>query len=315
MMQTPILILCMTTLLPACFLSSWPSQDECTAAPTCSEGYSEVGSCSRSDCTLETQCGQSIYCERDCEDFVCSDFEAEVPWCDVDSSDCSFQMSSCGGVYCQSALCNGLPMCDEGEEEVPSCAGEGEGCRSVSECGTTIYCATTCVEPSVCTPEQTAHYGACPPDESCVERQHCGETVYCVEEPTCEPVEPCLGTLSPVLSIGESCGAAPPLPGPGNSCYTEILCGIPHSCHLACATNDQLIEYSETNCAEHCYTSALPTDLWCMGDLVWCDTELTCGEGEIEMSVGELCPDDWRCRILEECTTLIQCGQALEDGE
>lgn len=315
-MRLPILMLSLSALLPACFLSSWPEQDECRAIPTCQVGYSEVGVCSASDCTLETTCGQSIYCQRDCDDFACSDFQSEVPFCDVASPDCSLRTSSCGEVYCQDALCNGLPMCDEGENEVESCAGRAD-CRSVSVCGTTIYCETLCVEPAVCGPGFTQQ-DSCPVGEVCEERTHCGVTVYCVEEPSCLSLAPCTGAPSTVVGGGSGiCPLVTPGPGPQDNCYSETLCGVVGHCVLACNLgHTEVADPSECWSDGICYRGiSLEGEVWCTGEGIACEAEPFCEEEEREIGLDVVCTGRRQCRFVEACGTTIQCErQANVDG-
>lgn len=308
----PAALWLISALLPACYLSSWPEEEAvCAALPSCDVGYSEVGFCMGEDCTVETLCTWSIYCERDCDDFVCADFESEVPWCDVDTSECSIQESSCGEVYCQSALCNGLPSCDAGEAEVATCAGEDE-CQSVSVCGTTIYCAPPCDIQPLCGPDQIQYADACPPGQVCERRSACGETIYCTVEDNCTSFAPCTGAPSSVVGGGRGlCPLVTPGPGPQDNCYSQTLCGVVGHCVLACDLgHSEVGDPSECWEGSACYRGiSLEGEVWCTGEGLACEAEPFCEEEEIEIPLDVVCGGRQRCRIVEECGISIQCEQ------
>lgn len=311
-MRTPFFVLCISALLPACFLSSWPDSAECGALPVCDAGYSEVAACTTRECTLETLCGQSIYCQQDsCGEVGCFEGESIVPSCDETSDNCTVRSSDCGPVYCQTNLCNLLPRCNEGEELVSSCAGVDD-CHSASLCGTTIYCAAACDVAPACDVGQSMYFGACPPDEICEERSACGITVYCGEETICDTAPPCFTASSPVVQEGEGfCPPVLPGPDPRDNCYTRDVCGAIYYCVVVCDLNHYAVE-DPSECEEGgpCYSGiGEGREVWCTGEGVVCDAEPFCEEEEVRMFVGEVCPDDWRCRIREQCDIAIQCGQ------
>ena len=90
--------------------------------------------------------------------------------------------------------CNGMPVCSNGDQEIPgqdSCPAGAE-CYSMSMCCSTIWCAkptAQCTAVPTCDSGDTQVQGTCPASASCYQRTVCGTTISCVKSTadTCNP--------------------------------------------------------------------------------------------------------------------------------
>jgi hypothetical protein len=105
----------------------------------CAPGYA---------CYTRSACGKSIACTGPaglCEDPGCLGITQEVKAC-ASGATCEIQRFCNVTLICEKtdAQCDGLPACDEGDQEVASATacvkGGGAGCYSRTECGGRIYC-------------------------------------------------------------------------------------------------------------------------------------------------------------------------------
>lgn len=111
---------------------------------------------------------------------VCPEGTVQVDACPNGSS-CFTEEACCSEILCQTLDCRAVPTCEGYETQVETCEGlNGSECRSVSLCGTTIFCAAeefcngypSCDEGD---PEVTG----CLEDASCYTAELCGTTILC----------------------------------------------------------------------------------------------------------------------------------------
>lgn len=113
------------------------------------------------------------------------------------------------------------PVCGPEEYQVDECwPGDGGACRSVSACGTEIFCQESyveCYEGPYC--PTGYEVDACPADTSCYPVTECGYTIYCLDEVQCDAY--------PVCDQGDTEVSACPADA---ACYTATMCGTTIVC-------------------------------------------------------------------------------------
>lgn len=172
------------SLSSGCYASSHNIDPTCTAN-SCPVGTVEVERCvGDTPCFEEALCGPAIFCADDiCEPSEpCYADETEVPFCDESSPNCRARISCGAPLYCQSIQCEAAPACGSDERVVGAC--DASACRSVSVCGSTIYCIPTdmCLaEPSCETYEEQVPLDfECGPESFCRFVEECSVTIQCL---------------------------------------------------------------------------------------------------------------------------------------
>lgn len=286
------LVGCMTE--PACV-------DECPA------GAFTLGSCPDFDteCTTYAMCSGDgeVSCSTSCN-------AAPSPRCPSDSESIgstaagfpslnSRVVNGCGGevVYC--APCETAEVCPSGEvpdytvqrelAEHYECGVGGFVCIPFEEC---LSCGDFAVEVESCAPEA-----------DCTERLCGEETIACTPAPSCDDVDACGDSASPVLGSGVGeCPAdaahcvAPPCRGERSYCET--------ACHPQARAVDDVTLCGDENCS---FVDVGDERIWCAGEPASCGAIPLCDEGDTTIERDASCSEGATCYYRSLCGQVIQC--------
>ena len=179
-------------------------QDESRSNTPCAEDEPDCREATVMACGREIQayCRQAANCLA--VEYSCPD---DLQMCDPEKGDAACEAYEMGSgrctqtIYCQprpaDTLCNAPPSCEQGETiSQDECQDNEENCRSVTKCGTTMYCRAeplvNCAAEPICERGQLSSDTPCDEeDESCTEVTMCGKTIYCREDAQCDGLPAC----------------------------------------------------------------------------------------------------------------------------
>lgn len=296
-------------VLMACTATEPACVDECPA------GAFALSACAETDseCTTYAMCSGEggVSCSTSCN---------AAPWPQCPSGTfnightaaiypglSSRTVSGCGDIVAYCAPCETTEVCPSGEvsdysvqrelaEHYDCEVGSGLGgfiCVPLDEC---LTCGNFSIEVE-----------SCEPGEDCREKRCGDEFIACAAPPSCDDIDPCEGSTSPVLRSG-----AGECPEDAIHCVAPRCRGEGAYCETACHPEARAVDSVELCANENCgFVDDGDERIWCAGEPPSCAVAVLCDEGDMMIDRDVACSVDATCYYRSVCGQVIQCEASI----